>query len=185
MEKRSDIDIKGIVLTALMIAIVYLAGSIIKVPSVGGFVHIGDCMVFVSVIVLGKRNGTIASAFGMFLVDVLGGYFFWAPFTLIIKGLMAYIAGTIIEKIDDKKGTGSFKKEYILAFIISGVFMVIGYFLAGTILAGFLTEKIGLIQGLAYAAKDIIGNIIQVTTGIVIAIPLSGIVMAAKKKAFL
>ena len=73
------------------------------------------------------------------------------------------------------------KKEYVLAFIIAGVFMIIGYFIAGTILAGFLTDKIGLIQGIIVASKDIVGNIIQVTTGIIIAVPLSGIIMNAKK----
>ena len=181
---ETNTKIKEMVLTALMIALVYLSGSIIKVPTVGGFVHIGDCMVFLSVIVLGRKNGTIASAVGMFLVDALGGYFYWAPFTFVIKGLMAFIAGTIIEKVDSKKGFTIFKKEYIFAFAIAGVFMIVGYFLAGTILAAFLTEKIGLIQGFAYAAKDIIGNIIQVTTGIVLAIPLTTIVMTAKKKVF-
>ncbi|MGL4109248.1 ECF transporter S component [Clostridium sp. LP20] len=175
---------RDLVLTSLMTALVFLAGSIIKVPSVGGFVHIGDCMVFLSVIVLGKKKGTVASAVGMVLVDAMGGYYMWAPFTFIIKGTMAYIAGTLIERFNGLEGTDHFKKEYILAFIISGIFMILGYFLAGTVIAGFLTEKIGLLQGFAYAAKDIIGNIIQVTTGIVIAIPLSTLIVVAKKKVF-
>jgi uncharacterized membrane protein len=184
MEEKKILSTKELVLTALMIALVYLAGSIIKVPTVGGFVHIGDCMVFLSVVVLGKKKGAVASAFGMLLVDVLGGYYMWAPFTFVIKGIMAYIAGAIIEKIGGKDAFGSFKKEYIIGFIAGGIFMVIGYFIAGTILAGLLTEKIGLAQGLVLAAKDIVGNIIQVVTGIVIAVPLSAIVLSAKKKVF-
>lgn len=184
MKERNRLSTKDLVLTALMIALVYLAGSIIKVPSVGGFVHIGDCMVFLSVMVLGKKKGALASAFGMLLVDLLGGYYMWAPFTFVIKGIMAYIVGVIIEKIGGKNAFESFKKEYIIGFIAGGIFMVIGYFIAGTILAGLLTEKIGLAQGLVLASKDIIGNIIQVVTGIVIAVPLSAIVLSAKKKVF-
>lgn len=184
MAEKKILSIRELVLTALMIALVYLAGSLIKVPTVGGFVHIGDCMVFLSVVVLGKKKGAVASAFGMLLVDVLGGYYMWAPFTFIIKGIMAYIAGVIIEKIGGKNAFENFKKEYIVGFIAGGIFMVIGYFLAGTILAGLLTEKLGLVQGLAVAAKDIVGNIIQVVTGIVIAIPLSAIVLSAKKRVF-
>ncbi|AOR24515.1 ECF transporter S component [Clostridium taeniosporum] len=174
------LNVKELVLMGLMIALVYLAGSIIKIPSIGGFVHIGDCMVFLSVILLGKKKGAITSALGMFLVDILGGYYFWAPFTLIIKGIMAYIAGYILEKMQNNN---SFI-NYTVAFIISGIFMVIGYFIAGTIMAGFLTEKIGIVQGLIYASKDIVGNIIQVTTGVVIALPLSGILIKAKKEVF-
>lgn len=77
-----------------------------------------------------------------------------------------------------------FKKEYILGFVVGGIVMVIGYFIAGTILAAFLTDKVGLINGIAFAAKDIVGNIIQVVTGIVIAVPLSAIVVGAKKRVF-
>ncbi|PRR83040.1 ECF transporter S component [Clostridium vincentii] len=183
MEEKKRLSTKDLVIMALMIALVYLAGSIIKVPSVGGFVHIGDSMVFLSVVVLGKKRGAVASAFGMLLVDILGGYVIWAPFTFVIKGIMAYIVGAIIEKIGGENAFENFKKEYIIAFIAGGIFMIIGYFIAGTILAGLLTEKIGLIQGLAYAAKDIVGNIIQVVTGIVIAVPLSAIILSAQKKA--
>nr|WP_310938075.1 ECF transporter S component [Clostridium sp. SHJSY1] len=176
---------RDLVLMALMIALVFVAGSIIKVPTIGGFVQIGDCMVFLSVVVLGKNKGAITSALGMFLVDIFAGYYMWAPFTFIIKGIMAYIAGVIIEGILKHKNSNvGFRIEYILAFMVSGIFMVIAYFFAGAIIAGFLTDKMGLVQGLAISAKDIIGNVVQVTTGIVISVPLSAIIVSAKKKVF-
>lgn len=172
---------KELVLMGLMIALVWLAGSVIRIPSVGGFVHLGDCMVFLSVVVLGKKKGSVASAFGMMLVDVLGGYYLWAPFTFIIKGAMAYIAGSILERLDSNHGK-SF--SYIVSFLVSGIFMVVAYFGAGIIMAAFLTEKAGLIQGIVYSAKDILGNIVQVGTGIVIALPVSAIVLKAKSQVF-
>ncbi|APF21874.1 ECF transporter S component [Clostridium butyricum] len=179
---NNRLSTKELVLMGLMIALVWLAGSVIKIPSVGGFVHLGDCMVFLSVVVLGKKKGSVASAMGMMLVDVLGGYYLWAPFTFVIKGAMAYIAGSILEKLEVKHGK-SF--SYVISFLISGVFMVIAYFGAGIIMATFLTEKAGLIQGIVYSAKDIVGNIIQVGTGIVIALPVSAVVLKAKSEAFL
>lgn len=180
MEKSQVSTTNQTVLMGLMIALTYLAGSIIKIPSVGGFVHIGDCMVFLSVIILGKKKGAVSSGLGMFLVDVLGGYYFWAPFTLIIKGAMAYLAGFILEKMSKSNGT----KRYTIAFLCSGIFMVIAYFLSGIIVSGFLTENAGLIQGIIFSAKDIVGNIIQVGTGIVIALPLSAVIIRAKQTAF-
>lgn len=101
---NNRLSTKELVLMGLMIALVWLAGSVIKIPSVGGFVHLGDCMVFLSVVVLGKKKGSVASAMGMMLVDVLGGYYLWAPFTFVIKGAMAYIAGSILEKLEVKHG---------------------------------------------------------------------------------
>lgn len=180
MKQSKILNTREMVLMGLMTALIYLAGSIIKIPSVGGFVHIGDCMVFLSVIVLGKKKGSVVSGLGMFLVDALGGYYFWAPFTLLIKGGMAYIAGEILEKMSESKET----TRYITSFLISGMFMVISYFFSGMIISGFLTEKAGLIQGLIYASKDIIGNIVQVGTGIVIALPLSAIIIKAKQAVF-
>ena len=177
MDDKRNMDTKEIVLMGLMIALIWIAGSIIKIPSLGGFVHIGDCMVFLSVIVLGKKKGAVTSAIGMFLVDVLGGYYLWAPFTIVKKGAMAYIAGSILERMEEKYSKSI---SYVVSFLISGIFMVVAYFGAGIIMAGFLTEKAGLIQGIAYASKDIIGNIIQVGTGIVIAFPLSAIILKAK-----
>lgn len=176
----NKLSTRELVLMGLMIALVWLAGSVIKIPSVGGFVHIGDCMVFLCAVVLGKKKGAVASALGMMLVDVLGGYYLWAPFTFVIKGAMAYIAGSILEALKDKSKSFS----YIVSFLVSGIFMVIAYFGAGIIMAGFLTDKVGLIQGIAFSAKDIAGNIIQVGTGIVIALPVSAIILKAKLEAF-
>lgn len=56
MERSKSLNTSELVLMGLMIALTYIAGSIIKIPSVGGFVQIGDCMVFLSVIVLGKKK---------------------------------------------------------------------------------------------------------------------------------
>lgn len=178
--KNSNLSTMDIVLTALMIALVFISGSIIKIPSVGGFVHIGDCMVFLSVVVLGKKKGAISSAVGMMLVDLLGGYYFWAPFTFIIKGLMAYISGTLLEVLPIKR----MYQKYIIAFILGAIFMVAAYFLAGIVVSGFLTQKAGLMSGIIFSAKDIIGNIIQSGTGVVLALPLSGVILKAKSAYF-
>ena len=173
-------DIIQLILTAVMIAMIFLAGNIIKVPTFGGFVHIGDCMVLISAVILGKRRGAIASAVGMTLVDIYGGYIIWAPFTFVIKGAMAYITGTILEKFKEHS-----VKVYLISFLTSGIFMIIGYFISGAVIANFLTGEVnGLISALAYSAKDILGNTIQVITGIIIAIPLSKVLEGASKKVF-
>lgn len=177
METNKKLGAKEIVLMGLMTALICIAGSIIKIPSIGGFVHLGDCMVFLSVIILGKKKGIVASAFGMFFVDILGGYYLWAPFTLLIKGVMAYITGTILEIMSEHNSN----VKYVISFVVSGIFMVLAYFGAGIIMAALLTEKTGLMQGVLYSAKDIIGNIVQVSTGIIIALPLSNILLKAKK----
>ena len=48
-----------LVLTALMVCLVLLATYIIKIPSpfTQGYVHLGDTMIFLSVLLLGKKGG--------------------------------------------------------------------------------------------------------------------------------
>ncbi|SHE36812.1 ECF transporter S component [Clostridium fallax] len=180
MERNESYSLLNWILTALMIALVFLAGNVIKIPTIGGFVHVGDCMVLLSAVLLGKKRGALAAAVGMALVDIYGGYFLWAPFTFIIKGVMAYIAGDILEKFKEKTF-----KTYLISFITAGVFMVIGYLFAGALMASLLTGKVnGITAALVYAAKDIPGNIIQVVTGIVIALPLANVMLRARKKVF-
>lgn len=97
---------------------------------------------------------------------------------------MAYIAGAILEKLDNGKEHKVIKKDEVIAFSIGGIFMVIAYFFAGAIIAAFLTGNVGLIQGLVLAAKDIGTNIVQVSVGIVLAMPLSLILIPIKKRIF-
>ena len=87
-----------LVLTGVMAALVMAATSFFKipVPATNGYVHLGDALIFLSVLVLGRRNGTIAAASGSALADLLGGYAHWAPWTFVIKGLMAFVAATIL-----------------------------------------------------------------------------------------
>ncbi|WP_300348842.1 ECF transporter S component [Clostridium sp.] len=177
MDISSKSSFQKTVFTALMIAIIFISGNLIKIPTVGGFVHLGDCMVLLSAVLLGKKRGAVASGFGMALVDLYGGYLIWAPFTFIIKALMAYITGYLIE-VNHRRG-------YLVPFLVSGVFMVIAYFLSGAIIAFLFTGSSNtLIGALMYSAKDIFGNIIQVGVGIVIALPLSKVLYKEEKKSF-
>ena len=158
-----------------MIAIIFISANLIRIPTIGGFVHLGDCMVLVAAALLGKKRGALASGIGMALVDLYSGYIIWAPFTFIIKALMAYIAGAILE----------YNHSYFVPFLVAGIFMVVAYFFSGAIIAFLFTGSSNTIIGaLAYSAKDIIGNILQVGVGIVIALPLSKVLYKQEKKSF-
>ena len=176
--KNKNNSIQSLILTALFIAVIFVSANFIKIPTAGGFVHLGDCMVLLAAVVLGKKKGAVASALGMALVDLSAGYLVWAPFTFVIKGIMAYIVAALLEKQGDNT---SFR--YSISFTGASVFMVVGYFLAGSIIATFITgDGVGIIGGLTFAAKDILGNILQGAVAVIIAIPLTSPVLKAKRK---
>ncbi len=89
-----------IILTGVMMAIIAVATMIIAipVPFTNGYIHLGDSMIFLAVLILGWRYGAIAAGVGSALADLFLGYVHWAPWTFIIKGTMALLMGFIIEK---------------------------------------------------------------------------------------
>ena len=171
MMESSNTSIKtiDIVQISLMAAITFLATTVIHVPTFMGVLHLGDSMVFLSAILFGRKKSAIASAVGMCLFDLMSGYTMWAPFTFIIKGLMGYIAGTIAYR---KNYNGNNTLNNILAFVVSGTWMIAAYYIGGTIILTFISKDFAIKQALIISLKDIPTNIIQVVVGGALALPL-------------
>ena len=154
-----------LVLTALMMCLVLLATFSIRIPSpfTQGYVHLGDAVIFISVLLLGKKNGAIASGFGSAMADLLGGYAMYAPWTFVIKFVMAFIMGLFVEFVTKRKKNlakiAGVPIIQIIGMFLAGAEMVAGYcfvdgYFAGNMLAGML--------GIPF-------NIAQFTVGIVLA----------------
>ena len=130
-----------IVMTAMMTCLVLLTTYTFKIPTpFQGYVHLGDAMIFLSVLVIGRKNGAVAAAFGSALADLLGGYVAFAPWTFVIKGLMALVMGWFIDFMT-KKQSKSLKVcgvplIEIVGMILAGAVMVLGYGVADAVLAG-------------------------------------------------
>jgi uncharacterized membrane protein len=93
-------ETKKLTLTGLMTAAVTVAtiAIIIPVPYTGGYIHAGDSMIFLSVLLLGWKRGAFAAGVGSAMADILSGYTQWAPATLVIKTLMAVLMGLVIQQ---------------------------------------------------------------------------------------
>lgn len=171
-QARRRINTIDMVQIALMAAIVYVATAMINVP-VGlgykGVVHLGDSMVFLAAVLLGKKKAALAAAIGMSLFDLLSPYSIWAPYTFVIKGVMGYIAAVIAYRSSYK---GENVINNIFGFIIAGIWMIGAYYLAGVFIEHFYTN-VPLNQALIIESTHVPGNIAQVVVGILIAVPIS------------
>lgn len=165
------LDLKAIVQIAMMAAIIFVAISIIKIPSPSGtgYVNLGDSMVFVGAIILGGKKGAAAAGIGGFLSDLLGGYPIYSPFTLVIKAVMALIIGAIVLKYNH---TGKNIIVDTISFIAAGIWEVIAYLGAGIIVYS-LTVSTNLNVAITTSLLDIPGNIVQAAVGLVIAVPIT------------
>ena len=93
---KKQFTTKEITKIAMMAALVFIATYSLKVPSLHGYTHLGDCMIFISVLLLGGKKGAIAGGIGASLADLVGGYMVWIVPTFFIKFVMACIMGLFV-----------------------------------------------------------------------------------------
>ncbi|WP_123053313.1 ECF transporter S component [Clostridium sp. JN-1] len=174
----SNITVQDIVQVSLMAAVTYIATAVINIPSgllVKGVVHLGDTMVFVAAVLLGRKKSFLSAGIGMGLFDLLSPYAIWAPFTFFIKGIMAYIASTIAYR---KGYNGENVLNNVFGFLLGGLWMVAAYYVSGSYIAHF-TMNINLTQAFILTLTHIPGDIAQVAAGTVIAVPLCKVLKKA------
>ncbi|MCL1810028.1 MAG: ECF transporter S component [Clostridiales bacterium] len=157
-----------LVMTAMMMCLIIVATMFFKIPIpfANGYVHLGDAMVFLSVLVLGIKHGVFASAAGSALGDVLGGFAIWAPWTLVIKGVMALIMGLLVKAATKEPTNGTIPRvtaAQAVGMCIAGLWMTAGYYAAEGVIYG----------NWAVALLGIPWNVGQFATGAALAVGLS------------
>ena len=130
-----------LVKAALMTCLILVATMFFKIPIpfANGYVHLGDAMIFLSVMMLGTKSGAATAAIGSAMGDVLGGFAIWAPWTFVIKGVMATILGMfILTAINKEKSRRALKPAAarVIGMLLAGAFMTLGYYIAEGIIYG-------------------------------------------------
>ena len=173
-DKKTD----RLVLTALMAGLVTAATMMIKipVPMTEGYVHLGDSMIFLAVLILGKKNGALAAGIGSALGDLLSGYMHWVPWTLGIKFFMAFLMGAFLEH---RAQTGQSHRSgisgvEIAGMAVAGCEMVAGYYVAASVIYGSWQTPL----------LSVPWNIGQFVVGIVVAVALSKALYRTPAKKF-
>jgi len=125
----SDQKVRKLAMGGVMAALVFVMTYLPKVPVpvTGGYVHLGDGMIFLATMLLGPM-GVAASAVGSALSDLVGGYMTYLIPTFLIKGAMALVAWKLYKP--------SNWLQTAIAFIIAEAVMVAGYFAFETVLYG-------------------------------------------------
>lgn len=122
-ESTSKLTTQKIAIYGMMMALTTVATMVISIPSIAtkGYINLGDAMVILAGFVLGPVGGLTVGGIGSALADILLGYAYYAPFTLIVKGLEGLIVALLFKKALKSK-------KAIVAGAIGGVFMALGYF---------------------------------------------------------
>lgn len=156
-----------IVLTGLGMAIVFVTTLYIQVPNaVDGYFNLGDGFILLFASFLNPFAAFLVGGLGSALADIAGGYAYYFVFTLIIKGIEGAIVAYALKTFS--------KKKQISAYILAGIWMIFGYWIAKWILKG----------SMIVACMEIIPNTIQATAGIMISLVAYPIVKKALSSRF-
>lgn len=159
-----EMNTKTITRMAILMALTTVMTMVVHIPTFGtnGYLNLGDMVVFLSAMMLGRKGGFIVGGLGSGLADMLLGYTHYAPITFIVKGLEGYIAGRLLET---KLG----QKTPIIATTIGGIWMAFGYYFAETFM-----------YGAKAAIASIPGNLLQGIIGAITAVLLFAAIKKTK-----
>ncbi|HWR41009.1 MAG TPA: ECF transporter S component [Patescibacteria group bacterium] len=159
-EQTSFNQTRQLVYAALGIALVFTCTVFVNVrlpiAANGGLIHLGNVPLFLIAILYGRWMGAVAGGLGMALFDVVGGWFLWAPFTLIIVGLMGYTVGAIGEKRQTLAA-------YAAALAAACLIKVTGYYGAEAIIYGNWLAPL----------TSIPGNLVQIGVASALVLPIA------------
>jgi uncharacterized membrane protein len=145
--------------TGVMAALCFVAtySIMIPIPATSGYFNVGDVFVIISGLVFGPLVGGLAGGIGSALSDLVGGYSFFVPFTLIIKGCEGLVAGYVGGRLATAK-----LNRIILAWALGGLCVVMGYFVVETVFFG-----------MSAALVEVPVNLLQVVVAGVVGVPVS------------
>lgn len=148
------VDVKRLALAGMMAAMVCVLTMFPHIPLGSGYIHLGDGMILLGVMLLGPL-GIPAAAIGSMLADLLV-YPSYAPVTLAVKALVALVAWLLY-----RRGHAG---RTALAFLAAEAVMVLGYFAY----EWFVVPE--------FAVADILGNVIQGAAGVALGLVFSCVV---------
>ncbi|MBQ1269798.1 MAG: ECF transporter S component [Clostridia bacterium] len=123
---------------ALFTALNCITTWLLPIPTGLGNVNFADCIAYLAVALFGFYAIFVGSI-GGFFADLLTGYAAFAPFTLVVKAVMAFVAWGILSLWKKRKAQPSRLMQTaacLTSFLGGGAMMVVGYFFTNWILTG-------------------------------------------------
>lgn len=157
-------SVKRLVYMAVMAALVAVATLFLQIPipMTQGYCNLGDGVILCAGALLGPA-AAIPGALGSAIADLALGYAVYAPATMLIKGLMGFLAGALCQ--------GTKKSWQRLCWMAAAeIWMIAGYFLFESILYGTAT-----------AMTSLPGNGFQAAAGLICGAALWPLAMRIRK----
>lgn len=131
---KDYVTMREVAMTASFMALVFLSTSLFYIPLISstGFFNLGEAFVYLAAIIGGPFVGAIAGGVGAAMADMVLGYGYFAPGTLVFKGLEGFAVGFFF-RMSYKLGQ---KARYVLLGVISSFLLGFSVFVTTPALNG-------------------------------------------------
>ncbi|MFB6109570.1 MAG: ECF transporter S component [Halodesulfurarchaeum sp.] len=153
-QSRFDLDATTVALSAVFGAAVTVGTMAISVPVGMGYLNFGEVIIYTAAFLFGRTVAGLAGGVGSAAADILLGYPFYAPITLVAKGTEGYVVGRL---------SGASFRSKAIAVAAGAPIMIGAYVLARAVLEGIP----------AAIFQELPMDVLQAVAGFVIAVPLS------------
>ncbi len=143
MKQRNQKGILYMCLAGVLTALVFVFTAYLHIPSVNGYVHIGDGFIYFAACLLPLPYALFVGAGGAAFADCLTGYAVWAPGSAVIKALLVLCFCRNGKKILCGRNW--------IGLLPAAVICVGGYYLYGSLITG----------NFAAPLADVPGNVMQ------------------------
>ena len=149
--KEESLGPRDIALSSAFAAAVAVGTILVSIPVGLGYLNFGEIFIYIAAFLFGGIVGGIAGGVGAAAADIILGWAFYAPITLVVKGVEGFLVGTV---------SGKSVKSKILAVCAGAPVMIGGYTLARAYFEGvpaalFQELPIDILQALVGAAVGI------------------------------
>ncbi len=169
------LDVKQLTAAGIIAALIFVL-TLFHINNIaGGYIHIGDSLVFFAALLVGPFYGFLAAAIGSMLADLFVGAPQYALFTFFIKGIMTLIVyyGYAILNKNNSTDRSKFGKIFFVSAIASA-FMVLGYFVADI----FLVDFWGAVANLPFNAIQAVASSVL---SVVLLVPVETVILYTLK----
>ncbi len=149
-----ELDATVVALSAVVGAAVAVATMAISIPIGLGFLNFGEVVIYTAAFLFGGVVGGLGGGIGAAVADVILGFGFYAPITLVAKGIEGYVVGRL---------SGASTRSKAIAVGAGAPFMIVAYVIARAYFEGIP----------AAILNELPMDIVQAVVGFAIAVPLS------------
>ncbi len=148
------LDARTVALSSVFAAGVAVATMAIAIPFGQGYLNFGEIVIFTAAFLFGGIVGGLVGGVGAAAADIILGWGFYAPITLVVKGLEGFVVGEI---------SGESVKSKLIGVGAGAPIMIFGYTIARAYFEG--------VPAALFIELPI--NVVQAGVGAAIGLPLA------------